>query len=86
MFSISQEKNLKLVEQASAYHFDIVEVSSTKKHGPGIEDLNSRWKLFYSHADQTMFAHASPEILAGLYLSDCVYTPNTVSKYQVFRE
>ena len=33
-------KELQLVEEAKRYHLDIIEVSSTKRRGPGTVDLD----------------------------------------------
>ena len=62
-----------MVEEAKKYHLDIVEVSSTKRLGSGIEDLNGGWKLFYSGADPSTYAQAGVEILESPQLSDCVF-------------
>ena len=65
-------KELELVEEAKKYHLDVVEVSSTKRRGSGIVDLDGRWKLFYSGADPSMSAQAGVGILISPQLSDCV--------------
>ena len=39
---------MELVEEAKRYHLDIAEISSTKRRGSGIVDLDDGWKLFYS--------------------------------------
>ena len=44
--------------EAKRYRLNIVEVSSTKRHGSGTVDLDVRWKLIYSGADPKMSAHA----------------------------
>ena len=66
-------KELELVEEIKKYHLDIVKVSSTKRHGSGIVDLDDRWKLFYSGADPSMSAQASVGILTSPWLSNCVF-------------
>ena len=40
------------------YHLDVVDVSSTKRRGSRIVDLDGGWKLFYSGADPSMSAQA----------------------------
>ena len=40
-------KEMELVEEAKKCHLDIVGVSSTKRRGSGIVDLNVGWKLFF---------------------------------------
>ena len=69
---LTTKKELKLVEEAK-YHLDIVGVSSTKRCGSGIVDLDDRWKLFYSGADSNMSAQAVVGILTSLQWSDCVF-------------
>ena len=66
-------KELELVEEAKKYHLDIVEVSSTKRHGSGKVDLDGGWKLYYSGADLSMPAQADVEILTSPQLLDCVF-------------
>ena len=39
-------KELELVEETKRYHFNIIEVSSTKRRGFGTVDLYDGWKLF----------------------------------------
>ena len=56
---------LELVEEAKKYHLDIGGVSSTKKCGSGIVDLDGGWKLFCSGADPSMSAQASVGILTS---------------------
>ena len=56
-------KELEFVEEAKRYHFDIVEVSSTKRRGSGTVDLDGGCKLFYSGADPRMSAQAGVRIL-----------------------
>ena len=62
-----------MVEAAKKYHLNIVGVSSTKRHGSGIVDLDGKWKLFYSGADPSMSAQAGKGILKSPQLSDCVF-------------
>ena len=54
---------MELVEEVKKYHLDVVGVSSTKRPGFGIVDMDGGWKLFYSGADPNMFAQAG----VGLY-------------------
>ena len=63
---------MELVEEAKRYHLDIVGISSTKRHGSGIVDLDGRWKLFYSGPDPKMSAHVGVGILTSPQLSGCV--------------
>ena len=63
---------MELVEEAKKYHLDIVGVSSTKRRGSGIVDLDGGWKLFYSSTDPSMSAQAGVGILTSPQLSDCV--------------
>ena len=65
-------KELELVEEAKWYHLDTIGVSSTKRRGSGIVNLDGRWKLFHSGADFSMSAQASVGILTSPRLSDCV--------------
>ena len=64
---------MESVEEAKKYHLDIVGVSSTKRRGSGIVDLDGGWKLFYSGADPSMSAQANAGILTTPQLSDCVF-------------
>ena len=68
-------KELKLVEKAKKYHPNIVGVSSTKRCGSGIVELDGGWKLFYSGADQSTVCllQVGVEILTSPQLSDCVF-------------
>ena len=66
MFSLSYKKELELVEEAKKYHLNIVGVSSTKKHGSGIINLDGGWKLFYSGADPSMSTQAGVEFSQAL--------------------
>ena len=65
-------KEIELVDEAKRYHLDVVGVSSTKRRGSGVVDLNDGWKLFYSGADPSMSAQAGVGILTSPQLSDCV--------------
>ena len=47
-------KELDLVKETNKFHLDIAEVSSTKRRGSGIVDLDGGWKLFCSGADPSM--------------------------------
>ena len=67
------EKELELVEEEKKYYLDIVGVSSTKRHGSGIVNLDGGWKLFYSGADPSMSAQASVGILTNFQLTNCVF-------------
>ena len=60
-----------MLEEAKKY-LHIVGVSSTKKRGSGIVDLDGMWMLFYLGADPTMCAQAGAGILTISQLSDCV--------------
>ena len=62
-----------MVEEAKKYHLDIVGVSSTKRRGSGIVDLDGGRKLFYSDVDPSMSAQAGVGILTSPQLSDCVF-------------
>ena len=64
---------MELIEEAKKYHFNIVGVSSTKKRGSGIVDLDGGWKLFYSDADPITFAQAGVKILTSPQLSEYVF-------------
>ena len=64
MFLSSQEKNWNH-EKGQKYHPNIVGVSSIKRCGSGIVDLDGRWKLFYSGADPSMSAQVSVKILTS---------------------
>ena len=66
-------KELELVDEAKKYHLNIVGVSSTKRRGTGIVDLDGGWKLFYSGADSSMSAQAGVAIFTSPLLSDCVF-------------
>ena len=63
---------MELVEEAKRYHLDVIGISSTKRRGSGIVDLDGGWKLFYSGADPKMSAHAGVGILTSPQMSDCV--------------
>ena len=65
-------KELELVDKAKRYHLDIVGVSSTKRRGSRIVDLDGGWKHFYYGADPSMSAKAGEEILTTPRLSDCM--------------
>ena len=65
-------KEMELVEEAKRYHLDVVGISSTKRRGSGIVNLDGGWKLFYSGADPKMSAHAGVGILTSPQMSDCV--------------
>ena len=65
-------KELELVEEVKRYHLDIIGVSSTKRRGSGIVDLDGGWKLFCSGADPSMSAQAGMGILTRPRLSDYV--------------
>ena len=67
------ENELELVGEANKYHLDIVGVSSTKRRGSGIVDLDGEWKFFYSGADPRMSARAGVGILTSPQLSECVF-------------
>ena len=58
-------KESELVEEAKKYHLDIVGVSSIKRRGSGIVDLDGGWKLFYSGADSSMSAQAGVGFLTS---------------------
>ena len=64
---------MELVKETKKYHLDIVGVSSIKRRGSGIVDLDGGWKLFYSGADPSMSAQAGVGILKRHQLSDCVF-------------
>ena len=66
-------KKLELVEEAKKYYLDIVVVSSTKRHGSRIVDLDNKWKLFDSNADPSMPDQASVGILTSPQLSDYLF-------------
>ena len=66
-------KELELVEEAKKCYLDIVGVSSTKRRGSGIIDLDVRWKLFYLGADPSMSAQVGVGIFTSPQLSDCVF-------------
>ena len=65
-------KEMELVDEAKRYHLDIVGISSTKRRGSGIVDLDGGWKLFYSGADPSMSSQAGVGILTSPQLADCV--------------
>ena len=65
-------KELEFEEEAKKYRLDIVGVTSTKRRGSGIVDLDGRWKFFYSGADPSMSAQVSVGILTNRQKSDCV--------------
>ena len=64
-------KECELVEEAKKYKLDIVGLSSTKRKGSGILDLNS-YKLFYSGCDPTTRAMAGVGILTSTRLAERV--------------
>ena len=66
-------KELELIEEANKYHLDIAGVSSTKRRGSGIVDLDGGWKLFDSGADPSTSVQAGVGILTSPLLSDCVF-------------
>ena len=61
------------MEKVKKYHFDILGVSSIKRRGSRIVDLDGGWKLFYSGANPSMSAQAGVGILTSHQLSDCVF-------------
>ena len=65
-------KQLELVDEAKTY-LDRVGVSSTKRRGSGIVDLDGGWNLFFSFADPSMSAKASVGILTSPWLSVYVF-------------
>ena len=67
---IEKAKKLELVEKADQ---DIVGVSSTKRRGSRIVNLEGGWKLFYSGADPSISAQAGVGILTNPQLSDCEF-------------
>ena len=73
-------KELKLVEEAKKY-IHIIGVSSNKRCGSGILDLDGWWKLFYLSVDLSMSAQMGLRVLTSL-LQMCAF--NAVSKYQAF--
>ena len=68
---------MELVEEAKKYHLDIVGVSSTKRRGCGIGDLNGRWKLFYSGVDPSMSAQVGVGILTSLDIDSLLLRTET---------
>ena len=64
---------MELGEEAKKYYLDIVGVSSTKRRGSGIVDLEGRWKLLYLGADPSMSAQAKMGILTSPQMSDYVF-------------
>ena len=61
-------KEIELVREAEKYHLDILGLSSTKRKGSGIEDIEG-WKLFHSGCDPTTRAKAGVGILTSTRLS-----------------
>ena len=66
-------KKLELVEEAKKYHLDVVGVSSSKRGGSGMVDLNCGWKLLYSGADPSISTQAGVGILTSPQLPDCMF-------------
>ena len=71
MFSPSQKKSWNWLKRQK--NINVVGVSSTKKRGSGIVDLDDGWKLFYSDADPSMSAHAGVGIFTSPQMSECVF-------------
>ena len=61
-----------MLTPSQEYYFDIFGVSSIKRGGFGIVDLDGELKLFYSGADPSMPAKSGVGILTSFQLSECV--------------
>ena len=74
MFVLSQEKSWNWQKrQRNISHLDFVGVSSIKRRGSRIVDLDGGWKLFCSGADPSMSAQGGMGILTSLQQSDCAF-------------
>ena len=65
-------KEQELVCEAQQYRLDIVGISSTKRQGSGIVELNGGWKIFYSSVDAAMSAQAGIDLLVSPNIAECV--------------
>ena len=63
--SHSQRERVGIGRRGKKYHLDIVEISSAKRCGSEIVDLDDGWKLFYSGADLFMSDQAGVVILTS---------------------
>ena len=66
-------KRVGIVKKTKTYHCDIAGVSSTKRRGSGIVNLDGGWKLFCSGADPSISVQAGVGILTSPQLSECVF-------------
>ena len=68
---ILTRKKQELVCEAQQYRLDIVGISSTKRRGSGIVELNGGWKIFYSGVDAAMSAQAGVGLLVSPDMAEC---------------
>ena len=69
---LTLRKRVGIAKRGKKYHLDIVGVSSIKRRGSEIVDLDDWWKLFYSGADPSISAQAGVAILTSPRLTDGV--------------
>ena len=65
-------KEHELVEEAKRLSLDIAGISSTKRCGSNIAELDNGWKLFCSGVESAQFAQAGVEILVSFQLANFV--------------